>query len=224
MGVDYSLVNGSDFQVRDQYSELDDEKDDVSNTSLEVVSVPPIWDKQPVGLAQFEFALTSKYFPKVALFDFSVTFIANRNIFVPKFLRNVNVSVWPDVKLKLIQPIRNLYSSRVRNDNWFQVKFCQLVEILDPTVQVKFNVTMNKLFYDVEWPPNTTTLDVSTVLTWYTSVTNFFSITPGEYDELKGSASTATCEVDWEHLEHPPCSISAASLQIVDHSDQPTSR
>lgn len=197
-------INGEDFAIDDQYVSDKDTANDVSSTELEVRSVPPLWDKVEVGVMEFEMSLKSRIFPRIGLFNFSISFICDRNIFDPKTVRSTNVWFHESVKLKLLGDVLNIYTrSGRRADNWFQMRFSQLIDVVDPTAEIKFGLQINKAKGNLL--EDGLRMDVTYLVSWVNSLTTFSHMEEGENGVGPWSAAASASS---EHTtdDSPPSS------------------
>lgn len=210
-GVD---INGNDFSYEDKFLQETDNKRDVKETELAVRSVPPLDDKIPIGVLEFEMSLKSKIFPKIGLFNFSLAFVCDRNIFDPKSIKSTNVWFHQDAGLNLIGNVLNVYRGTFwRNDNWFQLRFSQLIEILDPKVEIKFGIQINKAKIGFQ---SGATMDITYIVSWINSLTTFQNVDGEAGGSAAGLAALrATC--DQPPDDSPSSSCGTLVLDIVDY-------
>lgn len=207
------LVNGTDLTIEDNYSVSHDDSKVDNVSEIQCASRPPTWNVEPIGLVHIGLSLKSPYFPKITMFDFTVHFVSNRNIFVPKSLKEVNVAISESAKIKIIGPVMNLFNSQApRSDNWFMIKFCQLIEILDPTAVINVNIVINQTYMDWRWDGDMV-LDITPIITFYNSVTSLLHFREGEGE----SSAVDSSESLGSGEESPTSSISSDEFQVVDH-------
>lgn len=211
--IEGATIDGQDFSFIDRYIDDSDNKRSVKETELAVRSVPPLWDKIEIGVLEFEMSLKSKILPKVGLFNFHITFMCDRLIFDPKHFKSSSVWFHESAKVSYIGSVLNLYrGANTRNDNWFQLRFSQMISILDPEVEIKFGLQINKVKPGF---PEGTIMDITYIVSWVNSITSFQHV-DGE-GVVEGSGSAALRATNESSDESPTSSFETLVLDIVDH-------
>lgn len=201
-GSDNITVTGEDFDYVDQYAVSADRQEDGHETTLDLVSKPPLSDQVPFGTLDITISIRSPYFPRIAMYECAIQFVSNRDIFDAAQIRQIDVAFETGKDIKSIGNVLNVYRTNNRRlDNWFMIKFCQVLEILDPKVSVRVRVRINRLGKHDQTIDQGTRLDITPVLSWYASVTKFLGIGDEESDD--GSRS---CELEgsYEILDDSP--------------------
>nr|QRW42251.1 MAG: hypothetical protein [Marma virus] len=206
-GTDNLTINGKDFDYVDAYALAGDHQEDGHETTLDFYSRPPKSDIDPFGVFDFTVVLRSPYFPRLAMYECTLIMVSDRRIFDPKRLGTIDVTFEQSQSIKVVGEALNIYKCDLqRIDNWFMIKFCQILEILDPKVSVKVRVRMNRLGSKSESIPYLTKLDVTPILSWYSSITKFLKI--DQVDE--GSSLSAQSETyEKRPIEPPPIESSS---------------
>ncbi len=205
-GSDNVAVNGKDFNYVDQYAVSADRQEDGHETTLELISRPPYSDKVPYGVLDITISIRSPHFPRLAMYECAIQFVADRNIFDSQQIRQIDVAFDKSKEIRLVGDVLNVYRTTNRRlDNWYMIKFCQVLEILDPRVAVRVRVRINRLGKHNDQIDMGTKLDITPVLSWYTSVTKFLGVGEGSDD---GSRSPEL-EGSYEILDDPPPSGSS---------------
>lgn len=188
-GTNNVTVDGKDFSYVDAYGVSSDRQEDGHEATIDFVSKPPRSDVVPFGTLDFTLSLKSPNFPRLAMYECSLMFTSDRNIFDPKRIKSIDVSFDKSASVKLIGDVLNIYKCDLRRlDNWFMIKFCQILEVLDPQVAIRVRVRIDRLGNNTGISTNTR-LDITPVLSWYSSITNFLRIESN--GEASGSSQSA---------------------------------
>lgn len=212
--IDSVEIDGTDLIYQDKYVNDTDTKIDDKETELQVASIPPIHGKVEVGVLEFEMSLKSTIFPKVALYNFAITFVCDKNIFDPSYIKSTSVWFHKNIGLNLIGEVLNIYRGvHHRNDNWYQLRFSQLISVIDPSVEIKFGVQINKSRAGLTAGYG---MDITFIASWIDSLTQLLRVSPG--DEVVGLSMVAADGTSVSSLdESPSSSFDTLVIDVVDH-------
>nr|QHA33867.1 hypothetical protein [Atrato Sobemo-like virus 5] len=175
-----ATVDGKPFTVEDMHGIKSDDKK-VTESNITAVSIPNVFARQTLGRVEFRFGFSSNFLPTVSMFEFTVTLVSNNPIFDPKWLKTISVRLNKDIKLKLVGQLLNLNPTvPVTRTNWIQIKFFQLIDILDPTVKIRFTTIFDEVAEaGPDWQLSGSYIDCTVIVSWVNSVAHFFGIEGG---------------------------------------------